>query len=244
MIHTTKPTGLLGLLAVGLWPMFASTEADTNRYFLSPQAPVSQTKTADDPQSGKESLPGDLRWVRGRVLSWAADSLTLQLEKKSITLDLSLSAQIIHTVKGKPKVISADQLKDEGAGRDKKAKPDGLAAGSLVQVHYFKRDHKSYALVIIEETDPTPKSLPRSGSSYLGVFDKKEWGAIRLSVNGRTRWLYPSRGTTFVDSTGYRLPFQELKAGDTLLITHWLETAGGDLNSTFTLLVIHRLTLR
>lgn len=240
----TKTTALAGLLAVGLLPIFASTEADTDRRFLSHQTPGSRTKTADDPQPGVSQFPENLRWVRGSVLSWTSDSLTLQLKRGSLTLDLSVRARIIHTVKGTPKVVSADQLKDEEASRNKEAKPDSLAVGSLVQAHYFKRDHKSYALVIIEETDPAPKSLQRSGSSYLGVFDKKELGAIRLRVNGRTRWLYPSRGTTFVDSTGYRLPFGELKAGDTLLITHWLEMPASELSRTFTLLVIHRITLR
>jgi hypothetical protein len=171
----TRTAALPTLLAVGILPIFASSEAGTNRRFISLQTPGSHTKTADDP-APKSELPENLRWVRGRVVSWASDSLTLQLKKGSLTFDLSVSARIIHAVKGAPKVISADQLKDEGAGRVKEAKPDGLAVGSLVQAHYFKRDHKSYAFAIIEEAEPAPKSLPGSGSSYLGVFDKKEWG--------------------------------------------------------------------
>src|ERR1700682_1646556 len=183
MIHT-KTTGLLGLLAVGLLPIFASTEADTDRRFLAVQTPISRTKTADDPQPSKSPLPGNLRWVRGSVLSWASDSLTLQLKQGSLTLDLSVSAQIIHAVKGTQKVISADQLKDEGTGPDNEAKPNSLAVGSLVQAHYVERHHKSYAILIIEETDSAPQSLKKSGS-YLGVFDKTEFGAIHLRVNGR-----------------------------------------------------------
>lgn len=238
-----KTTALAGLLAIGLSPIFASTKADTDRRFLSHQTPNSGTKTADDPQPGESQLPENLRWVRGSVLSWTSDSLTLQLKKGSLTLDLSVRARIIHAVKGAPKVVSADQLKGELSGRDKEAKPDSLAVGSPVQAHYFKRDRKSYAIVIIEETEPAPKSQNSSGSSYLAVFEKKELGAIRLRVNGRTRSLYV-RGRTFVDTTGYRLPFFELKAGDTLLITHWLESAVGDLNSTVRLLTIHRIVLR
>jgi hypothetical protein len=249
MIHP-KTTGLLGLLAVGLLLIFASTEADTDRRLLSLQTPISCTKTADDPQPGKSPLPGNLRWVRGSVLSWASDSLTLQLKKGSLTLDLSVSAQIIHGVKGTQKVISADQLKDEGTGPDNEAKPDSLAVGSQVQAHYVERHHKSYAILIIEETDSAPQSLKESGSSYLGVFVKAEFGAIHLRVNGRIRWLYPFYGTTFVDSTGHRLPARELKAGDTLLITYRIDSdsfgAAGDVTQSTktTALEIRRLTLR
>jgi hypothetical protein len=245
MIHT-KTTGLLGLLAVGLSPIFASTEADTDRRFLSLQTPISRTRTADDPQPSNAPLPGNLGWVRGSVLSWASDSLTLQLKKGSLRLDLSVSTQIIHAVKGTQKVISADQLKDEGTGPDNEAKPNSLAVGSLVQAHYVKRNHKSYAILIIEETDSAPQSLKKSGSSYLGVFDKTEFGAIHLRVNGRTRWLYPFYGTTFVDSTGHRLPARELKAGDTLLVTYRIDSDSmADLQSTkTTALEIRRLTLR
>jgi hypothetical protein len=245
MIHT-KTTGLLGLLAVGLLPIFASTEADADRRFLSLQTPISRTQTADDPQASKPPLPGDLRWVRGSVLSWASDSLTLQLKKGSLTLDLSVSAQIIHAVKGTQKVISADQLKNEETGPDNEAKPDSLAVGSRVQAHYVERHHKSYAILIIEETDSATKSLKRSGSSYLGVFEKTEFGAIHLLVDGRARWLYPSYGTTFVDITGHRLPGRELKAGDTLLITYRTDSNGiyGLTSTTTTALEIRRLTLR
>lgn len=242
----TKTTGLLGLLAVGLWPIFAPTEAGADRGFLSLQTPISRTKTADDPQRSKSPLPGNLRWVRGSVLSWASDSLTLQLKKGSLTLDLSFPAQIIHAVKGTQKVISADQLKDEGIGPDNEAKPDSLAVGSLVQAHYVERQHKSYAILIIEETDPAPQSLKTSGSSYLGVFDKTEFGAIHLRVDGRTRWLYPFYGTTFVDITGHRLPARELQAGVTLLITYRIDSNStpGWPSTQATALEIRRLTLR
>ena len=226
MIHT-KTTGLLGLLAVGLLPIFASTEADPDRRFLSLQTPISRSKTEDDPQLSKSPLPGHLRWVRGSVLSWASDSLTLHLEKASLRLDLSVPAQIIHAVKGTQKVISVEQLKDE-VGPDNEAKPDSLAVGSLVQAHYFKRDHKSYAVLIVEETNPAPESLKMSGNSFLGVFLKTEFGALHLRVSGRTLRLHPN-GTTFVDSRGYRLPLRELKAGDRLVVTYrmYSEAVGG-----------------
>lgn len=240
----TKTTALLGFLAVGLLPMFASTEAGTDRCFLSLQTPISPTKTADAPQPGKAPLSGDLRWVRGSVLSWASNSLTLQLKRGSLTLELSVSTQIIHAVKGTEKVISAEQLKDEVTGPNNETKPDSLAVGSLVQTHYVEHHHKSYAIVIIEETESAPQSSKKSGSSYLGVLDKTEFGAIHLRVNGGIRWLYPFHGTTFVDSTGHRLPARELKAGDTFLITYRLDAAVGDLTGpTTTALEIRRLTL-
>jgi hypothetical protein len=247
MIHP-KRIGLAGLLVVGLLPIFLSTEADTNRRFLSLQTPISRTKTADDPQPGKSKFPAHLQWVRGSVLSWTSDSLTLQLEKGSLTLDIGGPMQIVHAVAGTPKVISADQLKDEVTGRDKEAKPDSLAVGSLAQVHYFKRDHKSYAILIVEETGPVPQPVKKSGNSFLGVLVKAEFGTIHLRSNGRTRRLYPSRGTPFVDSTGYRARLRELKpgelkAGDMLVVTYRMEPALG-LDPLTTVLAIHRITLR
>ena len=241
----TKKTGLPSLLAVGLLPIFAWTEADRDRRFLSLPTPISRTKTADDPQPSKSPLPGNLRWVRGSVLSWASDSLTLQLNKGSLTLGLSVSTQIIHAVKGTQKVVSADQLKNEGLGPDSEAKPDSLAVGSLVQAHYVERHHKSYAVVIIEETDSGLQSLKESRSSYLGVFDKTEFGALNLRVNGRTRRLYPFYGTTFVDITGHRLSTRELKSGDTFLITYRIDSDSvpGMQSTKTTALEIRRLTL-
>lgn len=254
MIHK-KTTGLLGLFAVGLWPVFAATEVDGDRRFLSLQTPISRTKSVDDPQASKAPFPGNLRWVRGSVLSWASDSLTLQLKKGSLRLDLNVPAQIIHAVKGTQKVISVDQLKEEGTNPTDEAKPDRLAVGSMVQAHYFYRHHKRYAIVIIEETDPAPPWLKQSGNSYLGVFVSTEFGAIHLRVNGRTRRLHPFSGTTCVDSSGHRLAVRELKAGDTTLITYrldsdsWGSVAGVDLSGVSqstktTALEIRRLTLR
>ncbi|HMH44561.1 MAG TPA: hypothetical protein VK557_13805, partial [Pyrinomonadaceae bacterium] len=173
------------------------------------------------------------------MLSWSSDSLTLQLTKGSLTLDLSISAQIIHTVKGTQKVISTDQLKDEGTGPDNEAKPDSLAVGSMVQAHYVERHHKSYAILLIEETD-SAQSLKKSGSSYLGVFVNIEFGGIYVRINGRTRALYPSHETKFVDRTGHRLPVRELRAGDTVLITYRLDAEFGGGCCTTTALEIRR----
>jgi hypothetical protein len=224
----TKTTGLLCLLAVGLLPIFASSEGPMDRRFFSLQTRVSRNKTADAPQPNNERLPGHLRWVRGSVIAWAADSLTLQLKKKSLTLDFGVSPQIVHAIKGTQKVVSVDQLKDEVTGQGNEAKPDSLAVGSLVQAHYFERHNKSYAVLIVEETEPAPKSAKDSGSSYLGVFEKIEFGALDLRINGRTRRLHP-RSITFIDSTGARLPVRELKAGDRLVIPYrmYAEPVGG-----------------
>jgi hypothetical protein len=239
-----RTAALLTLLAVGILPIFASSEAGTNRHFLSLQTPGSHTKTWDDPQPGKSQLPENLRWVRGRVLSWASDSLTLQLKKGSLTLDLSVLAQVIPAFKGTQQVISAAQLKDESTGPDNEAKPDSLAVGARVQAHYFERDHKSYAILIFEETDSASKALKQSGSSYLGVFLKLEEQAIHLRANGRTRRIYRARGTTFVDSTGHRLPAREFKPGITLLITYRLDGGGQGMSWMPAALEIRWLTLR
>jgi hypothetical protein len=252
----TKIFGLPGLLAIGLLPIFASTEVDTDRRFLSLQAPISRIRTADDPQPGEAALPGNLRWVRGSVLSWTADSVTLQLKKGSLTLDLGVSthiihaAKVMHAVKGTEKVISIDQLKDEVSGPDNEAKPDSLAVGSLVQAHYVERNNKSYAILLIEETNSASRSLKTSGSSYLGVFEKYEYNAFHVLVDGRTRQLYPFRETTFVDITGHRLNAREMKAGDTWLITYRIDfnsagpLEGETLSPITTALEIRRLTLR
>jgi hypothetical protein len=263
MIHT-KTFGLPGLLAIGLLPIFASTEVDTDRRFLSLQTPISRIRTADDPQPGEAALPGNLRWVRGSVLSWTADSLTLQLKKGSLTLDLGVSthiihaAKVMHAVKGTEKVISIDQLKDEVSGQDNEAEPDSLAVGSLVQAHYVERNHKSYAILLIEETNSASRSLKTSGSSYLGVylgffFDRygmRVSDSFQLLVDGRKRQLYPFPGTTFVDLTGDQLKWRDRKAGDTLLITYRIDfnsagpLEGVTLSPITTTLEIRRLTLR
>jgi len=220
-----------------------------------------------DPQSVESSLPGKLRWVRGAVLSWTSDSLTLQplqQGKKSLTLDLSLSKQIIHAVAGTQRVISVDQLNQEN-GRNNKARPESLAVGSAVQAHYFEQHHKFYAIVIIEETNPIPASQKKSGSSYLGVFEKIERVAVGgfgivftpmyvpvegivftqmyVRIDRRTRRFYPSSETTVVDSRGHRLAARGLKAGDTLLITYRLDANGAGLSTPrTTLLEIRNLT--
>jgi len=261
----TKIFGLPGFLAIGLLPIFASTEVDTDRRFLSLQTPISRIRTADDPQPGEAPLPGNLRWVRGSVLSWTADSLTLQLKKGSLTLDLGVSthiihaAKVMHAVKGTKKVISIDQLKDEVSGQDNEAEPDSLAVGSLVQAHYVERNHKSYAILLIEETNSASRSLKTSGRSYLGVyqgvfFDRygRPWSdSFQFLVDGRTRRLDLLRETTFVDLTGHLLKWRDVKAGDTLLITYridWNDEVGpteGRLPPTrTTALEIRRLTLR
>ncbi len=264
MIHT-KIFGLPGLLAIGLLSIFASTEVDTDRRFLSLQTPISRIRTADDPQSGEAALPGNLLWVRGSVLSWTADSLTLKLKKGSLTLDLGVSthiihaAKVMHAAKGTEKVISTDQLKDEVSGRDNEAEPDSLAVGSRVQAHYVERNHKSYAILLIEETNSASRSLKTSGRSYLGVYlgflfnayGRRVSDSFQILVDGRKRQLYPAHGTSFVDLTGHLLKFRDVKAGDTLLITYrmdWLDDVGpieGRLPPTITsALEIRRLTLR
>jgi len=251
MIHS-KATVLPVLLGFGLLPIFASTAADTDRGFLPREPRIFQTRTADDPQSSESSLPGELRWIRGTVLSWTSDSLTLQplkQGKKSLTLELSLSQQIIHAVKGTRKVISVDQLNDEEIAN--KAKPESLAVGSAVQAHYFEQHNKFYAIVIIEEKNPVPPSQKMSGSSYLGVFEKLEISASRLPVpgnsvikiralhvriDGRTRRFYPY-WQTMVDSRGNRLTAPNFKAGDTLLITYRLDADGVGLGTIITTLL-------
>jgi hypothetical protein len=248
MIHS-KATVLPVLLGFGLLPIFASTAAHTDRGFLPREPRISQTRTTDDPQSSESSLPGKLRWIRGTVLSWTSDSLTLQplkQGKKALTLELSLSQQIIHTVKGTEKVISVDRLNDEEIAN--KAKPESLAVGSAVQAHYFEQHNKFYAIVIIEEKNPIPVSQKMSGSSYLGVFEKLEISDIHLPVpgdsvmkiralhvriDGRTRRFYPY-WRIMVDSRGHRLAAPDLKAGDALLITYRLDADGVGLGTTIT----------
>ena len=254
MIHSKAPV-LPGLLAFAFFPIFASTRADTDRN-LSPLEPrISKTRTADDPQSSKKSLPGKLSWIRGTVLSWTSDSLTLQplkQGKKSLTLELSLSQQIIHAVKGAQKVISVDQLNDEEIAN--KTKPESLAVGSAVQAHYSEHQHKFYAIVIIEETNPIPASQEKSGSSYLGVLEEIEFpptylnglargiATMNVRVAGRTRRFYPGSRPNVVNSTGHRLAAPELKAGDTLLITYRLDLyAGAGVSPTTTVLEIRNL---
>jgi hypothetical protein len=255
MIHSKAPV-LPGLLAFALLPIFAPTRVDTDRNLSPLERRISQTRNADDPQSSKKSLPGKLSWIRGTVLSWTSDSLTLQplkQGKKSLTLELGLSHQIIHAVKGTEKVISVDRLNDEEIAN--KAKPESLAVGSAVQAHYFEQHKKLYAIVIIEEKNPIPVSQTMSGSSYLGIFEKLEISAIHgpgssvikiralhVRIDGRIRRFYPY-WRIMVDSRGRRLAAPELKAGDTLLITYRLDADGAGLGTTITtLLEIRNLT--
>jgi hypothetical protein len=257
MIDSKAPAlpGLLAfaLLAFALLPIFASTRAGTDGNLSRFQPRISQTRTADHPQSRKESLPGKLSWIRGTVLSWTSDSLTLQPRKqgkKSLTLELSLSKQIIHAVKGTQKVIPVDQLNDEEISRNNQ---EGLAVGSAIQAHYFEQHKKLYAIVIIEETNPIPASQKESGSSYLGVLEKIEFslfylpvdglargiGEMYVRVEGRSRRFHPPPGSALVNSTGQRLAVRELRTGDTLLITYRLDGVYG---GSTTLLETRNLT--
>jgi hypothetical protein len=250
----SKETVLSGLLWFGLLPIFASVAADTHGGLLPSETLISHTTTADNSQSSESSLPGKLRWIRGTLLSWSADSITLQPiqpGKKSLTLELSRSKQIVHATKGTEKVISVDQLKDEELGRNNE---ESLAVGSAVQVHYFEQRKKFYATVIIEETSPIPASQKESGSSYLGVFEKIDVSPLRfgagtltfswivIRVDGRARRFSCSSRATVADGTGRRLTVRELKEGDTVLISYRLDGSGSDLGTpTTTLLEIRNL---
>lgn len=248
MTHS-KASGLPVLLTFSLLPIFASPAVGKERECLPPETRIARTQIADDSQSTKSPLPGTLRWIRGTVVSWSSDSLTLKQGKKSLTLDLGLSQQIVHAVKERQAVISVDQLKNETMRRNIK---ESLAVGSAVQAHYFEQHKKLYAIVIIEETNPIPASQKMSGSSYLGVFEEIEltpgplgivFRTINVRIDGRTRNFYSSSLTTVVDRAGHRLAARELREGDTLLITYRLDASGAGLSPITTLLEIRNLTL-
>jgi hypothetical protein len=156
------------------------------------------------PFSGRSA---DLRWVRGVVVGLSADSLSLKLRDRELTLVLDASTQVIHSSSS-----AADAQ---------------LGVGSAVEAHYVEKEGSRRAILVVSgvSADPAARSK-RPGRSYLGVVTKRKGHSVEMRVGTKTREVNVDSRTQLVDregrplGAGERSVLEKVLAGDTLLVKY------------------------
>lgn len=177
-----------------------------------------------DAPSGIAPVPGELSWIRGKVLSLSADSITLQL--RASTLKLSIDADTAIIGNSSQKVVPANEL--EVGGRR-----NTLAVGTIVQAHYINRHNERRAYIIVDDSLSSAKLSTKPGTSYVGVI---EWRAASVQIRGRRGYFLFDSRTRLIDRTGHLLAAgalavgHRLHVGETVLIIYRTEgsTLGTD----------------
>jgi hypothetical protein len=151
------------------------------------------------PQPAPAAASGQLRWVRGTIVTVSPESLSLQLRSNVLTVGLDSST--------------------EGT--------TALSVGSMVDVHYSERRGIRRAVLIFPLVAGSSSELSkRPGKSLRGVVMKGKSHSLTMRVDARTRKIVLDSHTQLVDreshplASGDRAITPLIAPGDELLVKY------------------------
>ena len=128
---------------------------------------------ADGQSTLDPAAAGQLRWVRGVVISLSPDTAVLQLRSENITVALDPSMA------------------------------PSLRLNGLAEVHYTEKNDIRHAVLAFTDAAAGQQQLSkRPGRSYRGVITRVKRGAVNLQVANKSRELGLEKRTRLIDAQG------------------------------------------